>query len=132
MAGILLSRPGRHYTFRKLEFWAEQGQVHLLDYSKDSYNPEFRIIMVRDMLKRAAVFNRAARRMKYADERNEHILFVENIIACCREAKRQGRPDDPRTFEHIRNLRSKHILLPGPDIRISNFVGAAAPARSTP
>jgi len=120
MAGILLSRPGKRYRFRELEFWAERGQIHCLDYRNDAYNPEYKVVPVREMLLRARSLSQAVKRIKYPSERNEHITLIEQLVAACREAKRQGRPDDPKTFEHIRAMRSKHILMPGPDITVRN------------
>jgi len=117
----ILSKPGRRYRFRNLEFWAERGQIHMFDFRHNTYEPDYTVIPVREMLLRAASINRSLNRFKYGDEREEHNRFVENIIAACREAQRQGRPDDPKTFDHIRAMRDKHILLPGPGIQAGNF-----------
>jgi len=77
------------------------------------------------MLLRANALNEQASRMKFADERNELVMAIENIIAACREAKKQGRPDDPKTFEHIRAMRDKHVLLPGSGIQAGNYSGSS-------
>lgn len=114
---IITSQPGRRYRFRHLEFWAERGLVHLFDFRGNPYQPEYKEVSVREMLQRARAINRQAARIQWVDERIEHERLVADVIACCKEAQRQGRPDDPKTWEHIRAMRrDKHFLLPGPDV----------------
>lgn len=111
---ILTSVPGKRYRFRKTEFWAERGLVHQFDYRVSYFQPDYTIHPVRKMLQFARSVNRCLPRMKYADERVEHEKLVADLIACCAEAQRQGRPDDPKTFEHLGAMRrDKHFLKPG-------------------
>lgn len=112
----LISKPGKRYKYRQLEFWAERGLIHIFDFRNNPYQPDYSKVPVREMLMRARALNQQLGRMKYTDEREELTRGVEGIIAACKEAQKQGRPDDPKTFEHLRNMRDKHVLLPGPDI----------------
>lgn len=121
----IISKPGKRYRFKNLEFWAERGLIHIFDYRENPYQPDYRKVPVREMLLRANALNEQASRMKFADERNELVMAIENIIAACREAKKQGRPDDPKTFEHIRAMRDKHVLLPGSGIQAGNYSGSS-------
>ena len=106
----IISKPGRRYKFRNMEFWAERGLIHMFDFRNNALEPDYTKITVRDMLLRARAINDSIGRVKFADERNELHTLVENMIAACKDAKRQGRPDDPKTFEHIRNMRDKRVL----------------------
>lgn len=117
----LISKPGKRYKYRQLEFWAERGLIHVFDFRGNPYQPDYVKVPVREMLMRARSLNSQLGRMKYIDEREELTRAVENMVAACREAQKQGRPDDPKTFEHIRNMRDKHVLLPGDELAKNLF-----------
>lgn len=118
---ILVSAPGRRYRFRDLEFWAERGLIHIFDFRGNPYQPDYKKETVREFLLRANGFNAALTRFVYPSERREHEQLVENMIRCCKEAQRQGRPDDHKTFEHLRAMRDKHLLAPGKNIQAGNY-----------
>lgn len=115
----IISKPGKRYRYKQLEFWAERGLIHMFDFRLNPYQPDYTKIPVREMLLRANALNQQLNRMKYTDEREDLTRAVESMISACKEAQKQGRPDDPKTFEHIRNMRDKHVLLPGPNIATS-------------
>ncbi len=111
---IIVSKPGRRYKYRQTEFWAERGMIHQLDHRKSLYQPDYTVTPVRKILLLADAMNQSVHRIQYPDERREQEKWIADMIACCREAQRQGRPDDPKTFEFLRaSRRDKHILLPG-------------------
>jgi hypothetical protein len=123
MPGFIISKPGKRYRHRQTEFFAERGGIHILDYRNDPYNPEYRYCSVRDFLKRhQAISVQLRREHRWADEREELVRLLENIEACCREAQGQGRPDDPKTWDHIRAMRNKHMLHAGPGISVSGMM----------
>jgi hypothetical protein len=108
-----MSKAGKHYRFRKLEFWAESGMVNLIDERFQPSHPgSFKVIMVREWLERLDTINKEIHRWnKYADERNEMSNFVDNGVACAREARKQGRPDDPKAVEDmLKSRRKTHII----------------------
>jgi hypothetical protein len=121
VAGKLSRKVGKRYKFRQTEFWAENGSIKQLDHRKGP-EPDYTVVSVRDMLLRARALNEQAKHMTYADERMEHIKLVEDIIACCKEARAQGDPFVESTFQDIRNMRDKHLLLPGQNIQAGNYV----------
>jgi hypothetical protein len=108
-----MSKAGKHYRFRKLEFWSESGMINLVD---ERYPPDhpgsFKVIMVRDWLERLNTLNKEIHRWnKYTDERNEMSNFIDNGIACVKEAKTQGRPDDPKAAaEILKSRRKTHFI----------------------
>jgi len=111
-----MSKPGKHYRFRKLEFWAESGMVNLVDERFPPSHPgSFKVIMVREWLERLDTLNKELHRWnKYADERNEMSNFIDNGIACAKEARSQGRPDDPKAAADILKSRRKtHFIGTG-------------------
>lgn len=105
-------REGKHYNFRKLEFWAERGMVNIIDYRYEQDDDKFfSVIVVRDFLIR---LNHLGEELKqhqhqYADERNEYLNFMEDGCKCAREAKAQGRPDDPKAVAQILRQRRKNF-----------------------
>jgi hypothetical protein len=106
----------RHYRYRKLEFWAERGMINLIDerypQSSDKF---FTVIMVREFLLRLDQLNKEVKRWgkQWTDERQEMIKLIEEGITCCRQAKAQGRPDDPKAVADMLKVRQKSMLLAG-------------------
>lgn len=111
-----MDKAGKRYTFRKLQFWAESGMVNLIDERlPPSHIGSFKVIMVRDWLERLDTLNKELHRWnKYADERNEMSNFIDNGIACAKEARSQGRPDDSKAVADILKSRRKtHFIGTG-------------------
>jgi hypothetical protein len=124
-------KDGQHYYYRKLEFWAENGLINIVD---ERFPPEDdRSFVVRtrvDFLQKLAAFSTELKKcnFKYADERNEHITFLENGTACAREAKKQGCPDDPEAMaDMLRHRRRNYSFGTGQSV-----VTHAAAAEGTP
>jgi hypothetical protein len=118
---LIISTPGKRYKYRSLEFWAERGLIHVFDFRNNPYEPDYTKRTVRDWLLLADRESEGLKRMKYSDEREERQNFIENIVRVCNDAKRQGRPDDPKTWDHIRKMRDKRVLYAGPSVQAGNY-----------
>lgn len=104
---------GYHYRFRLLEFWAERGMIHIIDERFPPANDRsYTVKTVRDFLLGMNAFSDELRRrkFKYADERNEYIKLLDDGVQACRDAKTQGRPDDPAAIAQIVRDRRKSML----------------------
>lgn len=114
-----MAREGKRFRFRDLLFWAQSGMICIQDERYDAKDPEsFEVVMVREMLFRVRAVNADIHRIKYADEREEHHKFVENMIKCCKEAQTQGRPDDPKAVASmLRHRRQTWVMGSGKDGR---------------
>lgn len=99
-------RPGRTYRWRKITFYAMNGCICISDDRPDlPANEQFITVRRKEFLERAVAFSDQARALGrlaaehpgrgYADERNETLTLVENMLECAREAKAQGDPNDP-------------------------------------
>jgi len=104
---------GKHYRYRKLEFWAERGLVNLIDERfPPTHNRSFVVITVREWLTRLKSLNGELYRWdKWPDERDKLHNFIDNGIACAREATKQGRPDDPAAVAALLKDRRKIIFV---------------------
>jgi hypothetical protein len=125
-----MSTAGKHYRFRKLEFWAESGMINLIDERHPPEHPgSFKVIMVREWLERLNTLNKEIHRWnKYVDERNEMSNFIDNGIACVRDAKKQGRPDDPKAAADILKSRRKtHFIGTGQSTILHTASASSAP-----
>lgn len=103
---------GRHYRFRKIEFWAERGMIQFVDErfpQEDSRSHD--VLLVREFLENLRAINAEITYIKYPDERREHEKLVENGIACAKEAKTQGRPDDPEALRQLLKDRRRNWAL---------------------
>lgn len=109
----LTQREGKHYTYRKLEFWAHCGLIKIIDYRKEP--PDFKTELLRTFLLRAQDMIRERDRCRYADERKELQDCIEHMVLCAREAKQQGDPADPAVQEHVRKHHTgPRLLMPTP------------------
>lgn len=107
---------GRHYRFRKLDFWAERGLINIVDERfPPSHDKAFTVVPVREFLYRLQGINDMIKRWgkQWPDEREELTQMVEDGVQCCREAKAQGRPDDPRAVADILKQRRRFMLYAG-------------------
>jgi hypothetical protein len=105
-------RQGRRYRFRQETFWAERGMICI----ENRHTGDFECLTVRQFLAQLDAVNQGISRIpdRYWDEREEHHAFVSNGIQACREAKAQGRPDDPKAVaDMIKAHRSTQVLLSG-------------------
>jgi len=102
------TRP-RYYKFRQMEFFAERGIIRKLD----KHTGEYRAIGRRQFLEQASTWSAAAKRRQYSDERMELLRLVEAMVACAKEAKRQGDPFAPGVTREMMSRRPQSILVPG-------------------
>jgi len=105
-------KQGKHYRFRSIEFWAENGLVIFTD---ERFPPEddrsLDVLLVREFLGNIGAINLEIGHMRYSDERLEHQNLVENGIRCAKEAQKQGRPDDPKAVAQIVRDRRRSWAL---------------------
>jgi hypothetical protein len=118
----MIAGMGRHFRFRKLEFWAENGRVNIIDYREEP--PAHKTESRREFLLRAQAMiverNRiqAAGRVSagssstrvVAEEVNAFQNCIEDMVKCVRIAQQQGDPDDPRA----KPPRRRRLFLPTP------------------
>ncbi len=110
----MVAKKGYTYSFRKLNFWAEAGMVCIED---ERFHPDhrkaFQTIAVRDWLHRLNAMSEELKKrpFKYADEREEYIKMLDNGVQVAKDAKAQGRFDDPKAVADMLKERRKHILF---------------------
>lgn len=103
---------GRRYRFRQEMFWAQRGMICL----ENLRNGDFECLTVRQFISHLMSINQGISRIpdRYWDEREEHHAYVRHGMAACQEAKRQGRPDDPKAVaDMLKAQRSTQVLLSG-------------------
>ena len=118
---------GRHYRYRKLDIWAERGLINIVDERFPPSHPKaFNVVMVRDFLLRLQSLNAAVKTWgkKWPDEREELTKFIEEGIQCCREAKAQGRPDDPKAVADMLRQRHRFMLYAGTSASAAGAIAA--------
>lgn len=123
---------GRRYRYRKLEFWAERGLINIVDERFPPSHPKaFTVTTVRDFLLRLQHFNGELKRWgkKWPDEREELVKLIEDGIECCKDAKNQGRPDDPKAVADILKQRHRFMLYAGTG---NTEPGGALPSECAP
>jgi hypothetical protein len=93
---------GKCYTFRGLKFYAKNGYVCL----HDEETGEFFVLNRKEFLQRAQALSDEAKRLRQQAVQNpgkgwiladrlELQQAIENMVACCHEAKEQGDRNDP-------------------------------------
>jgi hypothetical protein len=96
------------FDFRQTKFWAERGLIHTVHEETGEYTT----CSVREWLERAQALSNQAWHEKYADEREQIVTLVENMVKVAKQAKGQG---DPHTrdgvTEAVRRLPTQ-ISLP--------------------
>ncbi len=109
---------GKCYTFRDLKFYARNGFVCL----HDEEDGTFLVLTRREFLERAQALSAEAKRLRQqaadnpgrawiVSDRLELQRAIENMVACCVEAKEQGDRDDPEVaawfMRHRPHTRSR-------------------------
>lgn len=97
---------GHVYHYKDLTFFAENGLIRIINEKTGEYSSATR----RDFLLRINAINKSLGHVKWSDEREQDMKFVEDGIKCCREAKNQGCPDDYKAIDDMLKERRKHIL----------------------
>lgn len=97
----------RRYTFGKLVFWADDGQIVILN----THTGRLRVRTVEYLKQHIRNAKQMCIRRNYSegvaaqrDNRKRQIRFIQDAEACIAEAKHQGDPYDPVT----RNFRERH------------------------
>lgn len=122
----MIAGMGKHFKYRDLEFWAENGSICVIDYRKEP--PEYKTDSAREFLLRAQERINERNRIQHkiqigagsmgprvaAQEVEEIQKCIEGMIQCVRIAKHQGDPHDPRVQEHIRKHGdpNRKIIIP--------------------
>lgn len=109
----------RVFKYRRQEFFAENGLIHVIDKDTGAYSA----VSVVEFLHRARQFNAEARRMAakkmWADERDELTRMVQDMIVCCEQARKQGDPFNPKVMRQmVDHNRSRQIAVPNPQAAI--------------
>jgi hypothetical protein len=122
----MISKQWQHFKHMNLEFWAQNGLIHIIDTRKEP--AEHKTECVREFLLRANQFiedrNRISHKIQIgaygssagvARQEVEKIqTLIEAMIRCTRIAKEQGDPNDPRVQEHIRKhgALNRKLVIP--------------------
>lgn len=102
-----MAREGTRFRFGPEVFWAERGMIRI----ENRHTGEYRVVMVRDFLLRARAILRGSERLtNWPRLRNRLQTFVEQAIMACRQARDQGRPDDPKAAADVAKERGKLVL----------------------
>lgn len=122
---------GRRFKFRDMEFWPERGLIHIID-ERFPPNDEraYKVDTVFNFFIRAESFRVGwqrdhAGRCKYPSERAEYEHLIEDMYLCCREASKQGRPDDPQVIAEMVRQRRRYMIQVG-SAQIASPFGAIA------
>jgi hypothetical protein len=109
---------GKHYRFRTIEFWAEDGLVRVLDtrraQASSAHVDEFiSSIQPGEFIVRC-IAARSQAQDKYPHEAAEARRLLTEGVECAKLAKSQGNPCDADVQEHVaRHNRKSSIIVPG-------------------
>lgn len=81
---------GNRCLFGDIEFWPERGLIHLFSRKTNRYES----ISVREALLRLKSICECAGREVYPSDRKRMLDFCDEMLKCCKIAKRQGDPND--------------------------------------
>ena len=114
----MAKKEGKHYRFQRLEFYADQGMITLIDLDKaadSSVTPDEAIQRLRpgQFLKRVIAV-RMGTKDTYPDEAMQSNKLLEDATAACKLAKSQGDPLDPEVQDHmVKHTKRNRILVSG-------------------
>jgi len=114
-----------HYTFKNLEFWAQGGQIHILDLEKASVGsqppPEaYSTTTPREWIKRAIAVRDFAGDDVPSEARQARRL-LEEAHETVKAALQQGDISNPRVLSDIIKMPKKtSLLIPGMKKRIKH------------
>ena len=112
-----MPKQSKHYKFRNIEFWAEQGLVTLIDEDKGgdsrvTADEAIRRISPVEFLERVVAVRIGT--PDYSDELFEVRQFMDRAVEVIKIARAQGDPTDPNVLAHMsRHQRRSQILMPG-------------------
>jgi len=104
-----LTKEGKHYRFRDLEMWAEEGIVVIENQKDGNIDTVFR----RDIALRAAALNLEAKRAYWQEQRDELNEAVIKMHEVWKDAKQQGDPQDPEVIRQKVRERRRAVLITG-------------------
>lgn len=112
----MANRESKHFKFRDLEFWAQNGMVTVLDTERANENRPVEDCLFHmspgEFIKRAIAV-RMTVGDTYPDEQREASRFLEEATVVVKMAKAQGDLSDPNVVEHmIKHERKAQILVP--------------------
>jgi hypothetical protein len=96
------------FDFRQTKFWAERGLVHTVNEETGAFST----CSVREWLLRAQALSAQASREKFADEREQLITLVENMIKVAKQAKAQGDPHTAAGRDEVRRRAPLRVMMP--------------------
>jgi hypothetical protein len=118
----MAKKEGPHYRFQRLEFYANQGMITLIDLDKaadSSVTPDEAIQRLRpgQFIKRVIAVRMGTKDM-YPDETMHANRLLEEATAACKLAKSQGDPLDTKVQDHMlkHNKRSRILVSGGSPI----------------
>jgi hypothetical protein len=112
-----MPKQSKHYKFQRLEFWAENGLITMIDEDKAGNSgvpasEAIRRISPVEFLERVV-----AVRMGTPDYSDELFLvrqFLDRAVEVIKIARAQGDPTDPTVLAHMgKHARRSQILMPG-------------------
>jgi len=114
----MAKKEGQHYRFHRLEFYANQGMITLIDLDKaadSAVAPDEAIQRLRPgQFMERAIAIRMGTQEEYRDESWESSKLLENATAACKLAKAQGDFGDKKVQEHYaKHTKRSRILLSG-------------------
>ena len=114
----MAKKEGPHYRFRRLEFYANQGMITLIDLDKAADSdvpPDEAIHRLRpgQFMERALAIRMGVQE-EYPDEAHQARKLLEDAMAACKLAKAQGDFGDKKVQEHhAKHTKRSRILLSG-------------------
>jgi hypothetical protein len=83
--------------YKWLHFWAARGLIHMIDQRDGSY----KACSIREWADRAKSFSLMANNAGYSDERIQLLDMVDSMVACGKEAQRQGDPMNAKSRREV-------------------------------
>jgi len=114
----MAKKEGPHYRYHRLEFYANQGMITLIDLDKAADSdvaPDEAIQRLRPgQFMERAIAIRMGTQDEYRDESWESSKLLEDAMAACKLAKAQGDFGDKKVQDHhAKHTKRSRILLSG-------------------
>ena len=111
----MAKKEGPHYRFQRLEFYANQGMITLIDLDKAADSdvpPDEAIQRLRPgQFMERVIAVRMGTQDEYKDEAWKASQLLEQAAAACKLAKAQGDISDPKVQEHHRKHTKRSRIL---------------------
>ena len=114
----MAKKEGQRYRYHRLEFYANQGMITLIDLDKAADSdvpPDEAIQRLRPgQFMERAIAIRMGVQEEYPDEAMKASKLLEEAMAACKLAKSQGDPGDAKVQDHhAKHTKRSRILLSG-------------------